>query len=482
MSASSIKHTCLALCVAAAFASAAKAQLDDPCSPFYGCSNDLRFFEPVDLDLDCRGCCEPCGFFFDYDKIFWTASGEVVEIGDPDTVQQQFRVWSAIPLDPVSGQPIAPPLLTNSIQDTVPDAFFSGGDRYEFGYIAEDGRGFSMTVLNGPEYNHFFTLGTNGGFQNDIFQDGLALPYGDVFVSFRTAPGVLAGFLDVEDFEDGILGDDDDGDGILDGDGFADDVNDNGQHGADGFDTEDPFNEPDAGIIGALPDYGDLVILTTDFAFVNIRNRLSVNGFEIMRTIRIDNSHLKVQHQNNHFEWGYGARFLQLDDQQLFQGFGNGFFLGDSEWDTSIVNNIVGPQLAYKWTRSNGRWSIGSQGRFAFGYNIRDWDQRGFIAEDSTISRPNNPLYLRPKSFSYSHHDDDFSPIGELRLDLKYRLTDNIALNLGWSGTFVDNIRRASTSVDYALYDENGKVMGFRDGGTQELFANGVNFGVEIRQ
>jgi hypothetical protein len=479
MSASKLQYFGLALLVLVGSATVARAQLDEPHSPFYGPANDLQWFEPVDLDLDGRGVRNRPGFFFRYDKIYWAATGERVEVGDPNTVQRQFRLYSAIPLDPESGQVIVPVLLTNSIQNAVPRADFHFGDRYEVGYWGENDNGWLISVLAGFDGHQSFDMGLNGGSQTG--QGGLASPLGDVFVSFRTDVGALAGFLDLDDGEiNGILTDDDDGDGILDGDGLTDDVNDNGQHGADGFDFEEPGNEPDSIIIGVGPDYDDLVTLTTAFGDVNIRNNTKVNGVEIMRMHRLDNSHYQVSHQHNQFDLFYGARFLQIDDQFVFEGDG-GLVLGASTWDTQIVNNIVGPQVGFQYNRHSGRWMFDSQGRFMLGYNAQDWDQIGFIGEDLTPTRPNHPLYMRAKSFSYGKFEDALSPVAELRANLSYHVTDSVSLKLGWTGTFANNISRASNHVDYALY-ENGKVMGFRDAGNEQILMNGVNFGIEIVQ
>src|SRR5690606_33026091 len=144
-----------------------------------------------------------------------TISGERVQVGDPNTTQRMFRMWSAVPLDPELGIPIQPVLLTNSIQSAIPRADFHFGDRYEVGFWHENGNGWLISVLDGPDSHQNFDIGLNGGSQTG--QGGLASPFGDVFVSFRTDVGTLAGFLDIDDgVLDGILNDDDDGDGILD--------------------------------------------------------------------------------------------------------------------------------------------------------------------------------------------------------------------------------------------------------------------------
>ncbi|WP_425399328.1 BBP7 family outer membrane beta-barrel protein [Aeoliella sp.] len=501
MSASSLKNTLLAVLIATGLATNASAQIDSQCSPFYCESNDMRFFEPVDLDLDCGGCDCQCGFFFHYDKLAWASTGERVEVGDPNTVQTAFRVYGGVPLDPVTSQPIQPPTITNSIHNAVPRADFDTGDRYEFGYWSEDGKGWLFSVLNGPDNIQGVNLGiyqtvrgtanqpdTDDDDDPDVVDDNFLpddgppySPLGTVFVSFRTDPGLLVGFLDLDDSAvvGGLLPGDANGDGWLDGDDVADDRNNNGQHGAQGFDL-DGDGVVDTLIFGFPPDYGDGVTLTTGYNTVEVRNTLKINGFEMMRAYRLKNDHFLVRNQNNFFQVSAGARFYQLDDNFLFAGY-DGFIMGDGRWDTTIVNNIVGPQVGFNWRHKRGRWTIESDGKFMFGYNIQDWTQTGFIMEGAVPARVNSTYFLRGKSFSYGKATNEFSPVGELRLNAKYRLTDNIDVRLGWTGTFVDNVRRAGVAVDYALYDD-GRVMGFRDAGTQDIFSTGVNVGVEIRQ
>ncbi|WP_197529045.1 BBP7 family outer membrane beta-barrel protein [Aeoliella mucimassa] len=453
----------------------------------------MQFFDPVDLDLDCRGSDCQCGFFFRFDKMGMVTTGERVVVGDRGTDQLAFPVYGGTPLDPETGQPINRMVITNSIQNAVPRAVWDLGDRYEFGYWSPEGSGWLFSVLNGPDNVQSFSMGledfpipqdqidqaiddnddddlTDEEIIADLIAEYDALAEETVFVSFRSSVGAFAGFLDVD--EGGL-------NGIGDGDGFADDIDEDGQHGGQWFDT-DGDNIPDTHV-NVFPDYGDLVTLTTGFSQVDLKNTLKINGFEMMHAHRLDNDHFLVGKQNNSFEWGYGVRFLQLDDNFIFNGTG-GFALGDARWDTTIVNNIVGPQLGFKWKRNRGRWALESDGKFMFGYNVRDWEQTGFAGAGKTQGDVNSFLLSRAKSFSYGQNDDDFAPVGELRMNLKYRLTDNVSFNLGWTGTFVDNIKRASTHVDYVLGDDNGKYMGFKDDGSEEIMANAINIGIEVRQ
>ena len=52
----------------------------------------------------------------------------------------------------------------------------------------------------------------------------------------------------------------------------------------------------------------------------------------------------------------------------------------------------------------------------------------------------NRLVHGQPTTFSYGRRDDEFSPVVEFRADCSYQLTNAIALRLGYTATFVDNI------------------------------------------
>ena len=62
-----------------------------------------------------------------------------------------------------------------------------------------------------------------------------------------------------------------------------------------------------------------------------------------------------------------------------------------------------------------------------------------------------------------------------MRVETTYHLTRTVALKLGYTATFVDNIRRAALHVRYRLPN-----MGLVDAGSQHLFYSGANVGIEI--
>ncbi len=88
----------------------------------------------------------------------------------------------------------------------------------------------------------------------------------------------------------------------------------------------------------------------------------------------------------------------------------------------------------------------------------------------------NRPLFFPPTYAVHGQQENFFSPVAEMRVQASYQLTSAIALRLGYTAIFVDNISRAAAQVKYELPQ-----MGFRDGqaGKQEILINGVNFGAE---
>jgi hypothetical protein len=178
------------------------------------------------------------------------------------------------------------------------------------------------------------------------------------------------------------------------------------------------------------------------------------------------------KHQNNYFEVGAGVRFFRLDDNFYWEGRGD--LLGRSYVDTTAQNQIVGPQIQARWNHRRGRWTLGLDGRCAFGYNIGDLSQVGAVGEDLNPGALNRPAIAQPTAFSYGRQENTFSPLAELRAEATFQITNAIAAKLGYTGMFVDNVTRASQIVRYALPD-----MGLLEGGQQDIFINGVNFGFE---
>lgn len=510
------------------------AQEDAFCEPC--CDFDTQWFAPVNFDYDCLPMRDDCGWFFKYDKLSWSFSGERTTVGAPGLVVQSEIIYPDGPNNEgIAPQPYA---IQNGIQNAPPDADFGFGDRYEFGY-QNKGHGWEVGVIDGPRV----TTGVIYGFQELVIPNTLPLVgqaedlfftqlnplnwepdlppvltgfggsgdlstsrngFGSVHVNFETPPDYLLGFrnywvntenngpgpvvggpgrrvtitaVDVveiggrvsairisgAELNTGAQPDDETADD-LDGDGatffvILADINGDGQ-----IDDDE--------VVGNGVDYDDLHNFNIRFDTLHVRNSIEATGVEIMKTAVLDNSHYMAKNQNNYLEIGGGVRFFRLDDNFYWEGRGD--VLGRSYVDTTAENQIVGPQIRAKWNHRRGRWNVGIDGRFTFGYNVGDLDQIGAIGEDLSPGALNRPIMAQPTAFAYGRQESTFSPLAELRAEASFQITNAIAAKLGYTAMFVDNVTRASQIVRYSLPD-----MGILEGGQQDIFINGVNLGFE---
>jgi Putative beta barrel porin-7 (BBP7) len=486
--------------------------------------HDFQMFAPFELDLDNMSDDQWSGYNFEYNKLFWSYTGERVTVGNEEvtdtinwfdgvqnvvlTGQGQFAevIYQVRPQDEVDpDNPVPPPhLITNTLKDVPPKAGFAFGNRYEFGY-QDQGHGWQVGVLDGPELNQTEFYGfprdpaTGGGLPPFIDPDYTgtddqgpgggpttgfvrAFGFGSVPIIFETPPGYLLGFRDYLNFlSDATLGtqvgpimyvgnygavEEPD----IDDDGFpffrlADDIDGDGN--------------PAAGIVivgGQIfffTDFEDLHEFNIFFNNVTIHNRTETDGVELMWSHQLTNQHYMAKHKNNRMTVSWGTRFLRLYDE--FRVDADGSILGSSFWNTSFTNQVVGPQIGFQWANQRQRWRYTADGRFMFGYNVADWDQIGLMGEELIPGALNRPLYARPTAFSHGLREQDFSPVAELRVQASYHVTAAAALKFGYTGSFVGNIRRAAPSVHYKLPD-----MGYVDAGGQDLLINGFDFGLEF--
>lgn len=464
-------------------------------------SHDFQLFAPAEIDLDNEPVVNNHGYWAGYNKLAWSLSGEHVTMGDPDVTVLAERIYYPKP-DDIG---VAPPpyQIQNGLQNVLPDAGFAFGDRYEVGF-RDKGNGWMIGILDGPEQSQFAVYGMSPTLQGTSAPNTppidpsyrvppssvsagqlYALGFGNVHINFDTPAGYLQGFRDyLNTFADAALGtqvgpvayvgnyggmneDDIDDDPEITFFRLTDDLNGNFIFGST------VIIDPITGQISVLTDYGDLHTFNIAFDQVQVRTRTKVSGVEAMWTHELTNRHYQAKHQNNHFELSAGARFLELDDR--FNFIANGGILGLTTSDTRFQNNIVGPQVRAKWVNQRQRWRLTGQSSFLFGYNTQNWDQENGIGFELVPGATNRLLYAQP---TYSKHGlsfGQFSPVGELRLEAAYYVTQAFALKAGYTGMYVGNIKRAATSVRYYLPD-----MGYRNSGNQELISNGVDLGIEF--
>ncbi len=195
---------------------------------------------------------------------------------------------------------------------------------------------------------------------------------------------------------------------------------------------------------------------------------MTTDSVELMKTYRFD----QTKHGAT-VQFQFGARWMRMNDKFRVDALGG--TLGDSFWDTRVDNQIIGPQVALSWQKQQGRWSTFLEGRALLGANFQNLSQEGGIGSELNPGAANRPVYFNPTVFTHGRQEQAFSPVVEMRVSTSYQLTKAFSLQLGWTGIFADNIRRAAPHVQYSLPN-----MGLRDAGDQEVFINGLTFGCEL--
>jgi hypothetical protein len=392
-----------------------------------------------------------------------------------------------INFDPTN-QPVSNILTAygNSIDTGFLRADQTWGNRFELGFVEEDDKGWLVSIMNLQDQ-----------VQNNRFGGDLNVPINGIpgspdgiFIVFRDPRHLLLGFVDTN------------------GDGFDDDLN------ANPFTAPGVFNKV-PGVFGrpkgtppvnldtngdgipdsfaGFTDFGDMVPLVPFFNQVVTRNVTSMNSVEVMRTWRYP-----PNHRGNQWELMMGVRWMLYRD---------GFFVtalndtpddttgvtppglpGLSFWNTTVDNNMFGPQIGLRWDHTAGRWDLSAETRFLAAVNFQSVHLDGQLAGPVFVNgtfiqglnpipgtQPTNvPFNMVRTSFHEWQFDETFAPVGEIRATVSYKLTQAIAVQAGYNAMIGGGISRASRRIDYVL-----PAMQILNANKNDAwFVNGVNIGI----
>ena len=188
-----------------------------------------------------------------------------------------------------------------------------------------------------------------------------------------------------------------------------------------------------------------------------------------------------------------------------------------------VQNNLFGPQVGFIYAHQRGRWKVSTEGRIFTaanwqnshlygglgtlwinptvsignplgqsvtsgnsGGNTGNSGSGGSSGSQQTVTIPpqvsptqieNAPANMHPVNFMQSLTAQQFSPLGELRINTTYELTKAVGIRVGYTGMYTGNIGRASNNINYVLPS-----MGILPNNHQNVFINGLNVGFEINR
>jgi len=257
------------------------------------------------------------------------------------------------------------------------------------------------------------------------------------------------------------------------------------------------------GVVGQIPDPQDpdatidiVRDLPLKFDDVMVRNRVEHWSTELMCIHRT-----RPFHRGGRVEFFAGFRYMEFDDTFDVDARGTPVddaaadpeqqvpsILADSVWSTEADNHIVGPQLAARYFKICSRFMINLEGRFMAGYNFQSLRQRGTLGTE--LDPPGGPTgdddddglfeprLMGPTSFNHAAHFEEFSPVVEVRAEVRYKLTRAVDVGAGWTGIWIDNVARASNVINYEVPDMGLRTLYNR----QNAFAHGVSFTITVNR
>ena len=420
----------------------------DASGPEFAHIEDLEVFAPADISTYGAGIPPNTGWWMSWDYLRYTVSppkrtiiGNTEAPGTYATGTTQFFGTTPFGTTP----PNSTTFLTSGgsnggVQLGPMDTGFIGdgpsnGYRWEGGWM-DQRHGFLLSAFKLYANNQFATAQNVGVPFN-------APPQGPFGIS------LLQGFVD----PNGALHDAD--------------LNGNGLFGRYG---------PNPGILGnkdtsGPPDFGDLATLPTNFTLLTVADHRATWGAEADYVWR-----MRPGFHPTTWELLGGIRYFRWDESFLVVG--SGGVLDSSFWNTRAINNLVGGQVGIRFAHRRNRLSLVGEGRFAAMANIQNDQQQGLIASNTVPGAPPTltglSLNLMPTGWNTAIRKTEFSPLGELRLNLQYQVFNKASINVGWTGIIVDGIARPSDMINYTLPNMGLLVHG---NNRQTVFMQGLTVG-----
>jgi hypothetical protein len=213
----------------------------------------------------------------------------------------------------------------------------------------------------------------------------------------------------------------------------------------------------------------------------------------------------RAMHHNKAATFSIAGRFVQLADRFSLDYQSEQFAFPDTqvrtapiplqqgEYDVRTFNNIAGPEFGLNFENTVGRWTVGLDLRFTPGMNWQNnlYDgsnfpvfmsadyQRATLTSDQIVVVPGsggvltttntNPLLYQvyqtrqDNATNSAEHNVVFSPIGEWTLETRFRVSQGVLLRLGYTGTWMAGITRASTNLAYVSKTERVRVLQLED-------------------
>ncbi len=395
-------------CCGLALGTASQAAAEWQDSDFLMMVGDARPFSIWDGSLYDRKPYAPQGFAFRYSRINWLIlQGPDRTIGNDNVTRFSFDGLMDFPIEEY-----------NTANTADWEANLHGGDMLEFVYMDEHcGWSIRTTKPWGHRQEHESS---------------------DVHMKWADPLGVLPNrFIDANQ------------------DGFDDDLDGDLIFGRDGADTDIPPDfEPD---VPAPVDFDDAIGFPIVFDVFRTYYRTKTWTVDINNIYRFSRLHyggwlegmVGVRYFNFEETFGIDGRLDPQNSRRFVLA--SRAALVDTKIDTEAENNVLAPQLGFRWFRKDRRITNEVSGRGGVGFNWQSVHQSYVLA-----SRHNGRTNGLVTGFTGSGGDNTFHAtelcaFAEGNYTLTYQLTSKFSLHAGGNVFAIDGIARPTNMVDYTL-------------------------------
>lgn len=189
----------------------------------------------------------------------------------------------------------------------------------------------------------------------------------------------------------------------------------------------------------------------------------SVNNLKLNRVFR------QELQQGGWIEPYFGFRFIAINDDTIEDTLVGG---NPNRFKQNATNSAFGGHVGARHARKYGRWGLATDGSLAATYNAQNYTATDITTTGTTIGI----------SESYAS-DSNFAPALDLRGDLSYDLTRDLAFRLGVQLLYVwDGVNRANTLATPFNPNSTAGPGGPTGIFTESFTAAGFTFGVEWKR
>jgi hypothetical protein len=228
--------------------------------------------------------------------------------------------------------------------------------------------------------------------------------------------------------------------------------------------------------------------------FVNVTTKTNLYGGEL-------NGRYKYwQGENNRLDLLAGVRYLYLDERltitESSRGLaGAGAFAGIERGltdDFHTKNRFFGGQIGAIFEHVEGRWTFDVRGKLAIGVTRQTAEINGSITPISGGTTPDLPgglLALNSNIGTYNH--TKVSVVPEIGVNVGYDITSHLRVFAGYSilywtgvsrpGQQIDRVLDVNRIPDFPVAPGTSTIRPVNPRGTENLWAQGVNFGLIYR-